>query len=118
MQSTSNLTKYARHRYGEPPAAGIDIGECVEASSPNCRTGHSTELLPAGRNLRTVGPELLDSRQARLVRLYSGARYVQAMSAALIPMSTREGDDLIEWVRDLVNAIYLVKPHERTDRIP
>jgi hypothetical protein len=31
---------------------------------------------------------------------------VQAMSAVLVPMSTREGDDLIEWVRDLVDAIY------------
>jgi len=94
-----------RDRYGEPPAQVMTLANVSRLRRQIAELG-ITELIPTGGNLRIVGPELLDSRQARLVRLYSGARYVQAMSAALIPMSTREGDDLIEWVRDLVDAIY------------
>jgi len=94
-----------RDRYGEPPA---QVRTLVSVSRLRRRIAELsiTELVTAGPNLRIVGPELLDSRQARLVRLYSGARYVNALSAALIPMSSREGDDLIEWVRDIVEAIY------------
>ena len=94
-----------RDRYGEPPA---QVRTLVSVSRLRRRIAELsiTELVTAGPNLRIVGPELLDSRQARLVRLYSGARYVNALSAALIPMSTREGDDLIEWVREIVEAIY------------
>jgi transcription-repair coupling factor (superfamily II helicase) len=94
-----------RDRYGEPPAQVLTLANVSRLRRQIAELG-ITELIPAGPNLRIVGPELLDSRQARLVRLYSGARYVQAMSAVLVPMSTREGDDLIEWVRDLVDAIY------------
>jgi transcription-repair coupling factor (superfamily II helicase) len=65
-----------------------------------------TEMITAGTNLRVAGVELPDSRQTRLVRLYSGARYVSAMSACLVPLPNRDGDDLLEWVRDFVEAIY------------
>jgi hypothetical protein len=40
------------------------------------------------------------------VRLYSGARYVTAMAACLVPMPNRDGDELVEWVGDFVEAIY------------
>jgi transcription-repair coupling factor (superfamily II helicase) len=65
-----------------------------------------TDLVTAGTNLRIVGEPLPDSRQLRLQRLYSGAKYVTAMNSAVIPMPAREGDDLITWVDELVTAVY------------
>jgi len=65
-----------------------------------------TELVTTGNNLRIVGGNVPESRQVRLQRLYSGAKWVSALGAAVVPMPAKDGDDLIEWVDDLVGAIY------------
>lgn len=94
-----------RDRYGEPPAQVQTLASVARLRRRIAELG-ITEMITAGSNLRVAGVELPDSRQTRLVRLYSGARYVSAMSACLVPMPNREGDDLLEWVRDVVESIY------------
>ncbi len=94
-----------RDRYGEPPAQVQTLASVARLRRRIAELG-ITEMITAGTNLRVAGVELPDSRQTRLVRLYSGARYVSAMSACLVPLPNRDGDDLLEWVRDFVEAIY------------
>ncbi len=94
-----------RDRYGEPPAQVQTLASVARLRRRIAELG-ITEMITAGANLRVAGVELADSRQTRLVRLYSGARYVSAMSACLVPMPNRDGDELLEWVRDFVEAIY------------
>lgn len=94
-----------RDRYGEPPAQVLTLASVARLRRRIADLG-ITELVTAGSNLRMAGVELPDSRQTRLVRLYSGARYVSAMSACLVPLPNREGDHLVEWVRDVVESIY------------
>jgi transcription-repair coupling factor (superfamily II helicase) len=65
-----------------------------------------TELVATGNNLRIVGGTVPESRQLRLQRLYPGAKWVAALGAAVVPMPSKDGDDLIAWVDDLVGAIY------------
>ncbi|MDP4585997.1 MAG: transcription-repair coupling factor, partial [Microbacteriaceae bacterium] len=94
-----------RDRYGEPPAQVQTLASVARLRRRIAELGIS-EVITAGANLRVAGVDLPDSRQTRLVRLYPGARYVSAMSACLVPMPNRDGNDLLEWVRDVVEAIY------------
>ncbi len=94
-----------RDRYGEPPDQVQTLASVARLRRRIAELG-ITEMVTAGSNLRVAGVDLPDSRQTRLVRLYTGARYVSAMSACLVPMPNRDGDDLVEWVRDVVEAIY------------
>ncbi|MFM6968369.1 MAG: transcription-repair coupling factor [Microbacteriaceae bacterium] len=92
-------------RYGDIPEQVATLAAVARLRRKIAMLG-ITDLVTAGTNLRIVGEPLPDSRQLRLQRLYSGAKYVTAMNSSVIPMPAREGDDLIEWVDELVTAVY------------
>ena len=94
-------------RTAKKPSFGFDIA--IEGEVPLARGLGSSVTARLGCTAalnRIVGEPLPDSRQARLQRLYSGAKYVTAMNSSVIPLPAREGDDLVELVDDLVTAIY------------
>jgi transcription-repair coupling factor (superfamily II helicase) len=92
-------------RYGDIPAQVTTLANIARLRRKIAGYG-ITDLVTAGTNLRIVGEPLPDSRQARLQRVYPGAKYVTAMNSSVIPLPAREGDDLVEWVDDLATAIY------------
>jgi transcription-repair coupling factor (superfamily II helicase) len=73
-----------------------------------------SELVAMGSNVRIVGADLPDSRQVRLTRMYPGAKHFAQTHSVSVPMPTVRGERmadqlLIEWVGDLLRAIFLTE---------
>ncbi|MEY4312585.1 MAG: transcription-repair coupling factor [Actinomycetota bacterium] len=94
-----------RDRYGEPPAQVLSLVGVAKLRRRISELG-ITEMVTTGPNLRITGVELPDSRQARLARMYPGAKYVSALGASVVPLPAREGDSLVEWAREFVDSVY------------
>ena len=92
-------------RYGDIPEQVVTLASIARLRRKIAQLG-ITDLVTTGTNLRIVGEPLPDSRQMRLQRLYSGAKYVTTMNSSIIPMPAREGDDLVAWVDELVTEVY------------
>ena len=64
-----------------------------------------------GSNLRVVGRELPDSRQLRLQRMYPGSKYFAQQRVATMPLpKDASDDDLIAWVRQVLENLYVAEP--------
>jgi len=107
-------------RYGDPPAVVHTLVQVARLRRLAQRSGLS-ELVAMGRNLRIAGAALPDSLQVRLQRLYPGAKYFAQTNAVSVPMPSGAGsdadgpgdDELIGWVRSLLEAIYAPAPAEK-----
>jgi transcription-repair coupling factor (superfamily II helicase) len=74
-----------------------------------------------GSNLRLAPAILPDSLQVRLQRMYPGSKYHAAPKVATVPMPKVNGealDDaaLIEWVGDLLGALFPEKEPAAAER--
>ncbi|WP_251856475.1 transcription-repair coupling factor [Herbiconiux sp. L3-i23] len=100
-------------RYGEPPAEVLALMSVSRLRRLAQKAGLS-EVVIVGPNLRVSPAELADSRQIRLQRMYPKSRILQQSGTALIPVPVINGEppadeDLIGWVRDLLEAIFVTE---------
>ena len=97
-------------RYGEPPLAVQNLIKVSRLRQRAQRAGLS-DLVAMGSNVRVAPADLPDSIQARLRRMYPGAKYLAQANALVVPMP-RVGDqplpdaDLIDWVTQFLGAIF------------
>lgn len=98
-------------RYGGIPAAVQNLFAISKLRRTAQLTG-LTDLVAAAGKVRAVGPELADSMQIRLKRLYPNSRYVAVSRTVLLPLPDFDSDqELISWVSGFVAAIYPVVDH-------
>jgi transcription-repair coupling factor (superfamily II helicase) len=100
-------------RYGEPPQA-VQTLVMVSRLRRLAQKAGLSELVAMGSNVRVVGADLPDSRQVRLTRMYPGAKHFAQTHSVSVPMPTVGGERmadqlLIEWVGDLLRAIFLTE---------
>ena len=73
------------------------------------------EVVVMGDKLRVAPATLADSIQIRLQRMYPGAKYHAAASAAIIPLPEKVDDTaLIAWVSELLVAIFAAEVAQGT----
>ncbi|MDH6180294.1 transcription-repair coupling factor (superfamily II helicase) [Microbacteriaceae bacterium SG_E_30_P1] len=93
-------------RYGEPPVQVVNLIAVSRLRRMAQKAGLG-EVVVMGDKLRVAPANLPDSLQIRLQRMYPGAKYHAAASAAIIPLPTVPDDaHLIEWVGDLLVSIF------------
>ena len=93
-------------RYGEPPEQVVNL-IAVSRLRRMAQRANLGEVVVMGDKLRVAPANLADSIQVRLQRMYPGAKYHAAASAAIIPLPEGADDTtLIAWVQDLLVAIF------------
>ncbi|MCI1896462.1 MAG: transcription-repair coupling factor [Ancrocorticia sp.] len=105
-------------RYGPVPKEAERLFRIAELRDV-CRKAGIEEVTLAGRNVRFAPVQLPDSRQARLKRLYPGALAKPAVRTILVPLPGTKGrigqvrvpenEQLIEWVEQLIRAVFLAR---------
>jgi transcription-repair coupling factor (superfamily II helicase) len=106
-------------RYGEPPKP-VDALIAVSRLRRAAQRASLSEVVAMGPNLRIAPATLPDSMQARLARMYPGARYFAQAGALSVPLPSREGEsmpdaELIAWVSALLSAMFPVPEAEPAD---
>lgn len=103
-------------RYGELPAR---VSALVEVTKLRRRAQRSnlSDVVAMGSNLRLAPVDLPDSIQARLRRMYPKAKLLSQANALVVPIPQPNGEpmadaELIEWVKQLLDAILPVKERE------
>lgn len=82
------------------------------------RAAGITDLVAAGNVIRMVGPDLPESRQLRINRLYPGTIIKPATRTVIFPRPTTArvggkplvGEDLMAWVEQLVDNVDTARP--------
>ena len=93
-------------RYGEPPTQVQNL-VAVSRLRRHAQKAGLGEVVVMGDKLRVAPANLADSIQVRLQRMYPGAKYHAAASAAIIPLPSDPTDEqLIEWTTALMSAIF------------
>lgn len=98
-------------RYGPPPPQVQNLIAVSRLRRMAQKAGLS-ELVNAAGRVRIVGPELPDSIQARLQRMYPGSRYLAQTRTVMLPLPEAvQGEPLddaalIAWAAALLEAIY------------
>ncbi|MGG7508676.1 transcription-repair coupling factor [Plantibacter sp. YIM 135249] len=97
-------------RYGEPPAQVTNLVAVSRLRQRSQKSGLS-EVVAMGSNLRVAPADLPDSIQARLRRMYPGAKYLSQANALVVPMPRVNDEalpdaDLIDWVHQFLTAIF------------
>jgi len=100
-------------RYGEPPKEVLSL-IAVSRLRRSAQKAGLSEVVIVGPNLRVSPAELPDSRQVRMQRMYPKSRILQQSGTALIPIPVINGetpadDDLIGWVKALLEAIFITE---------
>jgi transcription-repair coupling factor (superfamily II helicase) len=104
-------------RYGEPPTEVVNLFEVARFRTLARRAGLG-EVAVAGNSVRFAPVSLRESQQLRLQRLYPGALVKSAVRTILVPRpsTARVGGrplrdvELLQWCRDLVEAVLLDEP--------
>ncbi|MFD1714364.1 transcription-repair coupling factor [Amnibacterium flavum] len=101
-------------RYGQPPAEVLRLIAVSRLRRTAQRAGLS-EVVIVGPNLRVSPADLPDSRQVRMQRMYPKSRILTQSGTALIPVPVTGGehpadDDLVGWVRDVMDSIFVTDP--------
>ncbi|SEB35501.1 transcription-repair coupling factor [Paramicrobacterium humi] len=103
-------------RYGPLPER---VAALVEVTKLRQRAQRSnlSDLVAMGSNLRLAPVDLPDSIQARLRRMYPKAKLLSQANALVVPMPQPNGEpmpdaELIQWVRQLLDAILPLKERE------
>ncbi len=104
-------------RYGAPPEAVQNL-VAVSRLRRLAQFAGLSDVIATGTKLRIGPANIPDSRRVRLERMYPGAKLVTASDVILVPFPVRGGEmpgdaDLIEWVTNLITAIFPIP--ERAD---
>ncbi len=101
-------------RYGEPPVQVVNLIAVSRLRRMAQKAGLG-EVVVMGDKLRVAPANLADSIQIRLQRMYPGAKYHAAASAAIIPLPEKVDDTaLIAWVSELLVAIFAAEVAQGT----
>lgn len=97
-------------RYGAPPAAVKNL-VAVSRLRRLAQFAGLSDVVATGTRLRISPANIPDSRRVRLERMYPGSKLVAASDVILVPFPVRGGElpgdaDLIEWVANLITAIF------------
>ncbi len=97
-------------RYGEPPAAVVNL-VAISRLRRLAQLAGLSDVIATGSKLRIAPAKIPDSRRVRLERLYPGAKHFAQNDVILVPFPTPGGEqpddaELIEWVSRLVTAIF------------
>ncbi|WP_353827162.1 transcription-repair coupling factor [Agromyces sp. SYSU T0242] len=100
-------------RYGELPEP-VEHLVAVSRLRRKAQVAGLSEVIATGSKLRIGPAKLPDSRRVRLERMFPGARLFPQNDVVLVPFPTPGGEapgdaDLIEWVSNLVGAIFPVE---------
>jgi transcription-repair coupling factor (superfamily II helicase) len=101
-------------RYGEPPEQVTNLIAVSRLRRVAQKAGLS-EVVAMGPNLRVGPADLPDSVQVRLRRMYPGAKLFAQTSVIAVPMPRVHGEplgdaELIAWVRQLLESIFVREP--------
>ncbi len=97
-------------RYGDPPQPVLTL-LAVSRLRRLAQSLGLSDVVVMGSNLRVVGRELPDSRQLRLQRMYPGSKYFAQQRVATMPLpKDASDDDLIAWVRQVLENLCVAEP--------
>ena len=104
-------------RYGRLPDE-VAMLVAVARLRLRARAAGITDLVAAGNVVRMVGPELPESRQLRISRLYPGAIIKPATRTVILPRPSTArvggkpvvGEDLLAWIDGLVENVGTARP--------
>ncbi|MGB3732157.1 transcription-repair coupling factor [Microbacterium sp.] len=92
-------------RYGALPEEVQTLVTVARLRRRAARAG-LTDVVAMGSNLRVAPARLADSMKVRLQRLYPKAKLVGGGEALVVPMPGPDGPDLIDWVGNLLTAMF------------
>jgi transcription-repair coupling factor (superfamily II helicase) len=101
-------------RYGKLPEPVMRLVDIAQLRVLLIHAGVE-EVVAAGNNIKIFPVELQESRQLRLGRLYPGSKIMPATRTIVVPRpraatlgtTTQDSTDLVEWVKEFINAILI-----------
>ncbi|WCM56212.1 transcription-repair coupling factor [Microbacterium sp. EF45047] len=92
-------------RYGALPEEASGLVAIARLRRRAARAG-LTDVVAMGSNLRIAPARFEESMKVRMQRLYPKAKLVGGGEALVVPMPGPDGPDLVEWVGQLLTALF------------
>ena len=103
-EAIDSVAEELTDRYGAPPAPVTALLDVARLRA-RARAAGVAEIVLTGAKVRFHPVELPESRLLRLMRLHPGTLVKPAVRTILVPQPAQIGNDLLTWVRDVLEII-------------